>query len=134
MYLFWVATIILNIPANEPNQVPITWYYLRLQAIVVTPGVCKPQANLHCLEEEGGWITRVRCDDSFLEYLKPYAELLEAAEAGLDTEFPVVPVEFHHGRAMFSTRGAEMDYPELRDRRRSRLPALPGAMTPPPEF
>ena len=122
----------MTVPANKTTQIPITWDYLLLKEIHVTPGVVKPQAHLHCLDEAGGWITVVRCNDSFLEYLKPYAALLEAAEAGLDTEFPVVPVEFRNGSAVFSSRGAEMDYPELRDRRRSRLQALPGAMTPPP--
>lgn len=128
----------MTISANEHPPIPITWDYLLLKAVHVTSGVLKPQARLLCEDDEGGWTTVVRCDDSYLDYLKPYAELLEAAEAGLDTEYPVVPVEFRNGRADFSIQGAQYDYPQLRDQRMSRLQAVRASLaiptSPPPRF
>ena len=120
----------MTVSANEHTPIPITWEYRLLKAVHVTPGVKKPQARLLCEDDEGGWTTVVRCDDSYLDYLKPYAELLEATEAGLDTEYPVVPVEFASGRGEFSIQGAQYDYPQLRDQRLSRLQrAIRSALT-----
>jgi len=130
----------LTVPTTDPVPVLVTWDYLLLKSIHVTPGVKKPQARLLCEDDDGGWTTVVRCDDSYLDFLKPYAELLEATEAGLDTEYPVVPVEFSNGKAEFSIQGAQHDYPQLRDQRMSRLQAvraslaIPTSPPPPPEF
>lgn len=111
----------MTVSTTDPFPELVTWDYLLLKAVQVTAGVKKPQARLLCEDDEGGWTTVIRCDDSYLDYLKPYAELLEAAEAGLDTEYPVVPVEFRKGKAQFSIQGAQYDYPHLRDQRMSRL-------------
>lgn len=118
----------MTVFANEPIPIPVTWEYRLLKAIHVSPGVMRPQARLLCEDDDGGWTCIIRCNDSYLEYLKPYAELLEAAKAGLDTEYPVVPVEFDSGRGEFSIQGAQIDYPHLRDHRFSRLQAVRSAL------
>ena len=126
--------------ASTTDTVPllVTWDYLLLKAINIAPGVVRPQARLLCEDDDGGWTTVIRCDDSYLDYLKPYAELLEAAEAGLDTEYPVVPVVLSNGRADFSIQGAQYDYPHLLDQRMSRLQAVRASLaiptSPPPQF
>ena len=120
----------MTVSTTDPVPELVTWDYLLLKAINVTPGVVRPQARLLCEDDDGGWTTVIRCDDSYLDYIKPYAELLEAAEAGLDTEYPVVTVEYSNGRAEFSIQGAQYDYPHLRDQRMSRLQrAIRSALT-----
>jgi hypothetical protein len=114
---------------SATDVIPISWDYLVLKAIHVSPGVMRPQTRLICEDDDGGWTSVIRCDDSFAEYLNPYAELLNAAEAGLDTEYPVVPVEFKNGKGEFSIQGAELDYPHLRDTRLNRLRAIRSALT-----
>lgn len=101
---------------------PISWEYLPLKDIEITPGLVRQQARLLCEEDEGGWMNTVVCDDHYLFYLAPYQRLLsDWLEDDSSAERPVVPVERSGGRLYFSLSGAEHDYPELRLERVRRL-------------
>lgn len=101
---------------------PITWEYLPLLDIEVTPGVARDQARLLCEEDEGGWMSSAICDDTYLFYLEPYAALLsDWLQDKSAMERPVVPVYRSEGRLYFCLTGAEHDYPELRYERTHRF-------------
>ncbi len=92
----------------------ISWEYLPLQSIEITPGVAAPRIRLTCTEEEGGPQFQVHCDEMAVDALAPYADLLRAwREDPYGTETPVIPVHCASGRYYFSVQGAFYDYPEL---------------------
>lgn len=113
-----------NPAAHHPPT--ISWEYVPLLDIEVTTGVARDQARLLCEEDEGGWMSSVCCNDTYLFYLTPYADLLSAwLQDKSAVERPVVPIYRSGGRLYFSLSGAEHDYPELlheRARRFSRSP------------
>jgi hypothetical protein len=102
----------------------ISWEYVPLKDIEITPGLVRQQARLLCEDDEGGWMSTVVCDDHYLFYLAPYQRLLsDWLDDASSVERPVIPIERSAGRLYFSLAGAEHDYPELRLERARRLTA-----------
>lgn len=95
----------------SPVPDEIKWEYRVLKAIEVSSA----GARLVCQDDDGGWTFHVYCDDFWLLYLEPYAELLLASKQDLSVETPHVPVYADaNGRFHFCPNGAEADYPYLR--------------------